>query len=372
MKDKTIKDHLYRWRGITLFVVLPLIMVSAYYLFWVSERYLSSTQLIVKDSGSSQVASPALGFLMPGVGTDNQDAFLVVNYIQSLDMALYLDEKLKLAEYYQSDRHDIFSRLALEATQEDYLEYYRSHINVGHDEATGIITIDMQAYDPTFAQLLVETVTQKSEDFVNAVSNQLADKQVAFVKTEVELAQSKLRSTKQEILDFQNNNNVVSPEELTKGISSIIQGLEARLAEQRANLTAAKTYLNTDSSQIVSMMAEIGALEKQIEMEKVRLVGIGEEEGDQRLNSLGAHFQNLELDLQFATDAYAASLKALETARMEASGKLKHLMVVTQPSLAEEAEYPHKLYNLTTLAIILLMLYGIVKMLVASIRDHRV
>ncbi|BBM00398.1 hypothetical protein [Microbulbifer sp. GL-2] len=366
------KSLFHRWRGIILFVALPLIVVSSYYFFWVSERYVSSTQLIVKDSGSSQVASPALGFLVPGVGTDNQDAFLVVNYIQSLDMALYLDEQLKLAQYYQSDRHDLFSRLAVDATQEDYLEYYRSHIGVGHDETTGIITIEMQAFDPTFAQLLVETVTQKSEDFVNAVSNQLADKQVTFVKTEVELAQGKLRSTKQEILDFQNSNNVVSPEELTKGISSIIQGLEARLAEQRANLTAAKTYLNTDSSQIVSMMAEIGALEKQIEMEKVRLVGIGDEEGEQRLNTLGAHFQNLELDLQFATDAYAASLKALEAARMEASGKLKHLMVVTQPSMAEEAEYPHKLYNLASLAIILLMLYGIVKMLIASIRDHRV
>lgn len=366
------KSLFHRWRGIILFVALPLVVVSSYYFFWVSERYVSSTQLIVKDSGSSQVASPALGFLVPGVGTDNQDAFLVVNYIQSLDMALYLDEQLKLAQYYQSDRHDVFSRLAVDATQEDYLKYYRSHIGVGHDETTGIITIEMQAFDPTFAQLLVETVTQKSEDFVNAVSNQLADKQVAFVKTEVELAQGKLRITKQEILDFQNSNNVVSPEELTKGISSIIQGLEARLAEQRANLTAAKTYLNTDSSQIVSMMAEIGALVKQIEMEKVRLVGIGEEEGEQRLNSLGAHFQNLELDLQFATDAYAASLKALEAARMEASGKLKHLMVVTQPSMAEEAEYPHKLYNLASLAIILLMLYGIVKMLVASIRDHRV
>jgi len=371
-RSGAVKSLFHRWRGIILFVALPLIVVSAYYFFWVSERYVSSTQLIVKDSGSSQVASPALGFLVPGVGTDNQDAFLVVNYIQSLDMALYLDEQLKLAQYYQSDHHDVFSRLAVDATQEDYLEYYRSHIGVGHDETTGIITIEMQAFDPTFAQLLVETVTQKSEDFVNAVSNQLADKQVAFVKTEVELAQGKLRSTKQEILDFQNSNNVVSPEELTKGISSIIQGLEARLAEQRANLTAAKTYLNTDSSQIVSMMAEIGALEKQIEMEKVRLVGIGEEEGEQRLNTLGAHFQNLELDLQFATDAYAASLKALEAARMEASGKLKHLMVVTQPSMAEKAEYPHKLYNLASLAIILLMLYGIVKMLVASIRDHRV
>ncbi|WP_445363357.1 hypothetical protein ACJJIQ_00510 [Microbulbifer sp. ANSA003] len=363
--------HIPKLKGWAFFVILPLFFLVVYYLFWVSERYVSSAQLIVKDSTSSQATSPALGLLIPGMGADTQDAFLVVNYIHSLDMALYLDKQLKLSEYYKSTRYDFFSRLSPDATQEEYLEYYRDHIGIGHDEATGIITIEMQAFDPAFAKLLSETVIQKSEDFVNAISNQLADKQVAFVKSEVDLAQGKLRTTKQQILDFQNSHKVISPEELTKGISTIIQGLESRLAEQRAQLTAAKTYLNADSSQIVSMQADIAALESQIELEKVRLVGIGEEEGEQKLNSLSAHFQNLELDLQFATDAYAASLKALEAARMEASGKLKHLLVVTQPSLAEEAEYPHKLYNLASIAIILLMLYGIGKMLVVTIREHR-
>ncbi|WP_444908830.1 hypothetical protein [Microbulbifer sp. TRSA005] len=369
---KEIRALLFRHIGFLLFVLMPVFLVAVYYVFFVSERYISIAQLIVKDTASSQGASTGLGFLIPGIGNDNQDSFLVVNYIQSLDMALYLDNELKLSEYYKSNKRDIFSRLSTDATQEEYLEYYRNHIVVNHAETTGIITIEMQAFDPNFARLLIETVILKSENFVNALSNQLADKQVDFVENEVELAQSKLRMSKQDILDFQNSNNVVSPEELTKGISSIIQSLEARLAEERAKLTAAKTYLNTDSSQIISMQAEIGALKNQIELEKVRLVGIGDEKGEQRLNTLGAHFQNLELDLQFATDAYAASLKALESARMEASGKLKHLMVVTQPSLAEEAEYPHKIYNLVSLTIILLLLYGIVVMLIASIRDNRI
>ncbi|MFI2812275.1 hypothetical protein [Microbulbifer zhoushanensis] len=361
-----------RWQGLAVFVLLPLLLVSAYYLFWVTERYVSTTQLIVKENGSEPSMSSTLGFLVPGVGSESQDAHLVVNYIHSLDMALFLDQELNLSDYYKSTEHDVFSRLAADASQEDYLEYYREHVSVAFDEQTGIITIAAQAFDPDFARQQVEVLTQKSEDFVNALSNQLADKQVAFVRTELELAQTKLRSAKQEILDFQNRNKVVSPEELTRGISSIIQGLEAKVSEQRARLTAAKTYLNPGSSQVVSLQAEISALEQQIEAEKVRLVGATEEDGEQRLNSLSAHFQNLELDLQFAMDAYQAALKALETARMEASGRLKHLMTVSKPSLAEEAEYPRKFYNLASLAVILLLLYGIGKMLVSSIRDHRI
>lgn len=366
------KSSWRRWRGMALAVLLPLLLVSGYYLFWVSERYVSSTQLIVKENGSEPNMSSALGFLVPGATSEGQDAYLVVNYIHSLDMALYLDETLGLMDYYKSGDYDYFSRLAADASQEDYLEYYREHVGASYDEQTGIIAISAQAFEPDFARRQVEVLTARSEEFVNDISNQLADKQVAFVRKELERAQSNLRSSKEQILNFQNRNKVVSPEELTKGISGIIQGMEARLAELRAKLTASRTYLNAGSSQVVSLRAEIDALEQQIEEEKVRLVGGAEEEGGERLNSLSAQFQNLELELQFAMDAYQTALKSLETARMEASNKLKHLMVVSQPSLAEEAEYPRKLYNLISLAVVLLLLYGIGKMLVASIRDHRI
>ena len=358
--------------AILLIVVLPFLMVAAYYAFWVSERYVSTTQLIVKENGAEQNVDGTLGLLMPGISGNSQDAYLVVNYIQSLDMALYLNETLELVEYYKSGRHDYFSRLPADASQEGYLEYYREHIGVSFDEVTGIVTIEAQAFEPDFAQELVQTITRKSEDFVNAVSKELAEKQVSFVRKEMERAQGKLRTAKQQILDFQNQNKVVSPEEHTRGISSIIQGLEARLSEQKAKLSASKTYLNASSSQVVSIQTEIAALENQIEQEKARIVGISGGHSGQRLNSLSANFQNLELDLQFAMDAYQTALKALETARMEASSRLKHLIVVSRPSLAEEARFPEKIYNLVSLLVVLLLIYGVIRMMIASIRDHRI
>jgi len=361
-----------RYRGIALCVLLPILLVAGYYFFWVSERYVSVSQFIVKENGAEKSVDSTLGLLMPGASGSNQDSHLVVNYIQSLDMALYLNDSLGLLKYYKSSEYDYFSRLGSGASQEDYLKYYREHVGVTFDEVTGIVSIQAQAYEPEFARLLVETITKKSEDFVNAISNQLAEKQVEFVRKEMDLAQEKLRASKQRILTFQNQNEVVSPEELTRGISAIIQGLETRLSDQRAKLSAAKTYLNSDSSQVVTLQTEIEALEGQIESEKLRLVGAKGESGSDRLNSLSADFQNLQLNLQFAMDAYQASLKALETARMEASSRLKHLIVLTEPSLPEGAEYPRKLYNLISLAIVLLLIYGIFRMLIASIRDHRV
>lgn len=364
--------HMKALSGIGLVVVLPLLLVAGYYFFWISERYVSTTQLIVKENGAEQSVDGAFGLLMPGISGSSQDAHLVVNYIQSLDMALHLDKELDLAAYYKSKKYDYFSRLSAGASQEDYLDYYRQYTGVSFDEVTGIISIEVQAFEPEFSRKLVQIITKKSEDFVNAVSNELAEKQVNFVRVELDRAQDKLRTAKQEILDFQNRNEVVSPEELTRGISSIIQGLEARVSEQKANLSASKTYLNAGSSQVVSIKTEIAALENQIEQEKSRIVGVSGEKKELRLNSLSANFQNLELELQFAVDAYQTALKALEAARMEASSRLKHLIVVSQPSLAEEARYPQKAYNLTSLAIVLLLIFGVIRMMIASIKDHRV
>ena len=76
------------------------------------------------------------------------------------------------------------------------------------------------------------------------------------------------------------------------------------------------------------------------------------------------------MDLEFATDLYRSSLTALEAARVEASRKLKHLVVIQSPPLPDAALYPRRLYMLTTLWVFLALLYGIGRLTVATIKDH--
>ena len=61
----------------------------------------------------------------------------------------------------------------------------------------------------------------------------------------------------------------------------------------------------------------------------------------------------------------------MEQARVEAYRKLKHLLVVSQPSQAEEAEYPRRLYNLATIGVLLCLFYGLVVMGLATLREHQ-
>lgn len=367
-------------RSFIALVVAPFLVALIYFTAIASDRYVSTAEIIVKDNSSSSAAPSAMDFLLSGSSSNTQDALLVVNYIHSLDMARLINQEMNLKDYYQKNG-DFASQLYGWASQEDYLNYVRNHIEVSHDELSGIIRIDAQAFDPEFAQQLVALIIKKSEDFVNAINHKLANQQMKFVQTELERAQKKLLDVKQHIIEFQNTNNVISPKDEAQGVATIIQGLSARLAEENTKLSAYRSYLNENSTQITTIKSAITSLKSQIQKEKNRLVGPASEttstllssnnNGPSKLNQLSADFQKLQLQQQFALDSYQLALGSLESARIEASNKLKHLIVVTQASHAEDAEYPRKLYNLVTLAILLIMFYGIINMLSAAIKDHR-
>jgi len=70
-------------------------------------------------------------------------------------------------------------------------------------------------------------------------------------------------------------------------------------------------------------------------------------------------------------DIYKSGLISLEQARVETYRKLKHLLVISQQTLAEDAEYPRRLYNLLTTGVLLCLLYGLIVMGIATLREHQ-
>jgi capsular polysaccharide transport system permease protein len=77
------------------------------------------------------------------------------------------------------------------------------------------------------------------------------------------------------------------------------------------------------------------------------------------------------VDAQISEDAYKLSVSALENARIEANKKVHSLLTVVTPNLPEGALYPDRIYNLCTLFVVLLFVYGLTRFIIASIEDHR-
>ncbi len=349
------------------FVLLPFLLSSIYFGFIASDRYVGEAKVIVKQADSNNNSEFGIALLGVGMSSGKQDAQLVRQFVLSLDMLHQLDKSLSLREHYQSNDIDILSRLWQWESQEDFLEYYRKHVSVNYDELSGTLAIRAQAFTPEFAQQIVKALLAQSELYINQIGHQLATEQVNFVKNELDRATEHLRKSKQQILEFQEKYQLFSPEQESGAKLTMVNELEAQLTRNKTELNNLRSYMNETSADIVALNAKIDALETQLLIERSKLVG----DKSNNFSDVNAKHADLLLDLGFATDLYKGSLLSLEQARIEAYRKLKYLVVVDSPNLAEEAEFPKRLYNIMSTLVILSLLYGAMKIIWATIREHR-
>ncbi len=345
-------------------VVAPWLLCALYFMVIASDRYISEASFMVaKNDGSASLSGISLLGVMPQVGNDQR---IVEAFVQSPDMLNYLDSQLNVREHY-SNGPDWLSRLSPDASDEDFLAYYRDHIAVKFNQENGLLTLEVQGFNPEYTQELTRLILGRSEAFVNEISHKLANEQQAFVQKEVNLAEQRLRDITAELLAFQSANGLLSATEQGAALSGIMNELQAELVRKQTELQTQSSYLNENATPIVTLKQRIAALEKQIKREQVRLTG----KDGTAVNDLVATQQSLQLDLDLATQAYSATLAALEAARTEASRKIKQLVVVSSPQLAEEAKYPSVLYTLTNILLVLLMIFALVRMMRATVREHR-
>ena len=142
------KRIIHSWYG--RLVLVPFVIFSLYQVFWASERFESTAQIIVQqpDGMATMDASMAL---LTGFGVSNSvvnDNELLKNYIYSSDMRKYLDDKIDLREHYMISSADFFSRLHAWDSNKDFSEYYQKHVEVLIDDASGVITVKAQGFTP--------------------------------------------------------------------------------------------------------------------------------------------------------------------------------------------------------------------------------
>ncbi len=346
-------------------VVIPWTIAATYYNGFASDRYVSEASFMIEksDGNGASIEGLSLFGVTPQTGNDQR---IVETFIQSPDMLYYLDEQAGLRQHY-TEEPDLFSGLAPDASYEDFLSYYRDHMRVRFNDTNGMLDLEIQGFTPEYAQKLATLILKRSEAFVNDISHNLAGEQLKFVQSEVTLAEQRLKDFTAELVAFQNETGMLSATEQGAALNTIMNELQAELIRNQTELQTLLSYLNDTSPQVVTLKQRIAALEKQLSTEKNRLT----DSETTTFNDLAAKQQELQLDLDLATKAYSSALVALEGARTEASRKLKQLVIVSSPHMSEEAKYPRVIYTLTNTLLILLAIYALVRMIRATVREHK-
>lgn len=347
----------------------PLLLAVLYYLFLAADRYVSESKITVRQTGETATADvSSVALLMAGVSSGSREETLYLrDYIHSLDMLKHLDSRFKLRQAFESGTRDPLFRLYGGTSQEWFLWYYRNRVEVAFDDLTGLLSVRVQAFDPALAQQVNAEILAQSERFVNEISHRMAREQMAFAETEMLKARERYQTAKKRLIAFQNKYKVLDPLAQAQATATLSAQLESEIAHKEAELKTLTGYLQENAPQVALTRNQIAALKAQLDKERAKVASAN----GGRLNTLASEFQNLALEAGFAEDAYKAALTAMEATRIEASRKLKSLVVVETPARAEIAVYPQRLYNLATLLVILVLGYGITRLVIATIQDHR-
>lgn len=352
--------------GSFLWVVACFAIAVLYFGLIASDRYVSRAEIVIKQADQIKMLPDALSMLGIG-GSNHEDVLLTQDYLQSPDLLAKLDQELGLKAHFQSHKIDYFSRLPDNVSQEEFLKYYRDHLTLRLDDLSGVLTIEMQAFDPNYGQKVVSLMLQESEHFINKLGHQVALDQLAFVEKEVDRAYQRVQAEKAKVLEFQNSHHLISPESTSTSRLEVVSQIEGELVRQQAELKQLQSYMRDTAPAVISVQNRVNALNKQLEQEKARLTGVDKD----AMNEITARYLDVQTQATLATDLYKTGLISLEQARVEAYRKLKHLLVVSQPTMAEDAEYPRRLYNLTTIAVLLCLFYSLIVMGLATLREHQ-
>lgn len=351
--------------------VIPVILASLFYSVVAADRYASVVVVSVRDtSGSASLTSSPVATLLGGGGGSFSllDTLLVQNYVQSSDLLLKLDKRLNLRAHYSAPSWDWLFRLPENAKREDFLAYFRNRVKVTLDETSGLLTIEAQGFEPAFAQKVAQAVVEETEAVLNENAHRIARDRLAFATEEVERTAKKQAKARADLLAFQTEHRLLDPLSQAAANSTLTASLQATQAKQEADLKAAQAYLSEDSLQVRSLRSQLEATKAQIEVERLRATGTVD---GAQLPALASQYQNLLALTAFADDEHKMALMTVEQARMDTVRKLKTLLVVEPPTLPDMATYPHRIVDWLTVIAVCGMILTIVRLAMATIREHQ-
>src|SRR5690606_3404783 len=122
------------------------------------------------------------------------------------------------------------NEIAPDATQEELLEYFKKRVHINLDEQSYILSVSTEAFDSRYAFELNKTILNESERFVNRISQEVARDQLVFAETQLDESQERLNEAKEQLLKYQNENEVYDPQSNAQIVNQLIGSLQAQLS----------------------------------------------------------------------------------------------------------------------------------------------
>jgi capsular polysaccharide transport system permease protein len=348
-------------------VVVPTLLSVIYFGLIASDVYISESRFVVR-SPERQTASP-LGMLFKGTGfsSSQDDTYTVQDFMLSRDALQSLNEKLGIGKAFASADVDIFSRFAgLEWWDKSFEAlhlYYQKKIDI--ELASSISTLRVRSFTAEDAFRINQQLLEMAEALVNHLNDLGRQDMIRFATGEVHNAEKTAKAASLALAAYRNQKGVIDPERQSTLQLQQIAKLQDELIATQAQLMQLQTFTK-NNPQIPSLQLRVQNLRQEIDAEIDRVAG-----GDRSLAKKAAEYQRLALEREFADKQLGSTLVSLEQARNEAQRKQLYLERIAQPSKPDRAMEPRRIRSILATFMLGLIVWGVLAMLLAGVREHQ-
>ncbi|QIV96511.1 capsular polysaccharide transport system permease protein [Allofrancisella inopinata] len=355
------------------FVIIPIIILAFYYLLIATPRYESSAIVSLRQNDSASMVDSSISSFFGGTSPNTSNSYLLIDYMLSPEMLDLLQKDINIKSFYQNRNIDFISRLSSSADKQNFLDYYDSMLQLNYNPESNAIAINAQGYTPEQAQNILKEIVKNSQKAIDYITQTLAKNRMDFSKEQLEIVKKQALDAQQELINFQHNKGIVDPEGSFATKSSVVSELQGKLSEAETRLTSTKLYLNEESAEVKSIEQEIQAIKTQLVKERAEFLNEKSDidQSEAGIKDLVSDYQWLKLNAEFKMAEYKAALQAFEASKIDTSRQQSFLVEVMKPTLPDTPKYPRTWYSLMTIFIILSAMYGILRMIVTIILEHR-
>lgn len=347
---------------------------AALYLYTVAaDQYASKVGFTVRreEVGS---AMELLGGLTSLSSASSSDTDILYEFIQSQELVNAIDTKMDLEAIYSKPERDVIYRLEPGASIEDKVDYWARMVRLNYAPGTGLIEIEVRAFDPDDAHNIAQELFNLSSIMINELSSLARDDATRYAREELDQGIERLKQARQALTLFRNETQIVDPSADIQGRVGLLNSLQAQLAEA---LIDADLQEGVNDPRLQQTRRRIEVIERRIQGERQQLgtrappVDGASPESAAVYADLIGRFESLTVDLKFAEEAYVSSLSAYDAAVAEARRQSRYLAAYLRPTFAETPRYPDRALTLLVITLLLFGVWMLVVLISYSLKDRR-
>ncbi len=370
---KTATRGRRRWGLFLSFLALfalPVALAGSYFGFVATDRYAAGASFVIRGldgGGAPDLVTSFTGF--PASNTNTSDSYVVRNYLESPDLLREIDAELNLRGHFSQDHIDPIARLGIESSFEDMVDYWQWRIDTMYDSTTGIVSFEVQAFDPGTAVRVARSALAAADRLVNELSETARRDSVQFAADEVTRAEARVRDVSLQLAAFRAESGAVDPMVNAQLDAELLSSLEAKLVKVQSQIDEVSGSVGESSPILKQLNRQAKAYRQQI-AERRSLIGAAGQAANAKTAETLAGYEALLIEKQFAEQTYASAMASLEAARLDADRQQRYLGVFTRPFVPSEPAYPLRLRNFLLFAAAAFAIWAISALVGYAVRDH--